>query len=166
MELKIGQRTVGKYNPDTKQFYKVVEKSKHLFNKDKSWGISTQVLKDLEKVGCEKIVIFETEEQEYYVTPFTVFMEKSWEHAFEDHDLQRFLRVKHFDIYDKERNLKEKSEATGQITFHLPTKQWTIVYRDKEGYNKMVRVESESEKEYYLKQEKAVISETKSLSTV
>lgn len=57
--IKEGDREVGRYNPDKKQFVSVRDRSKHFFYKGAGYPISVKVLEQLQELGCEIICIIE-----------------------------------------------------------------------------------------------------------
>lgn len=74
-------------------FFKVIEKSKHYFEKYEGFGISKLIYEFLEDM-CEKVLIYDIENKEYYYFKLKDFKEKGNTYDY-DGDIQYILSTKH-----------------------------------------------------------------------
>lgn len=155
MDVQVNGKTVGHFNEKTKQFTKKVKKSVHLFKKAHAWGISNEVIEQLRKLECIKIVVFDTEEQNYYVCLFSTFTEKAFERQFEGYEPQSFLPTEYWDQFDKDRKLIQKSKESGQKTvedFQEVETTYLISYWDpKDETRKVGKAVGVREKDAFMK---------------
>ena len=105
------------------KFCKHASLSKHYFWKYNGWGIQEWIIRDLMRKDIEKIVIHETDQDEYWVTTL-----RNYARYGERDDLgagqQRFVDKIHWQLYDKNhQRLDDKvdtpKEKSGQANASL-----------------------------------------------
>jgi hypothetical protein len=110
---------------DKKVFRKFVKSSIHLLQKYNSYGISEQIVKELEKEKCHIIEIYDVESLTKWVVPFEIFLKKGWVWAYGNFEPQRFLEKNKWDIFNNkgEQLQKRKKDSDDNEEFYTPQKK-------------------------------------------
>lgn len=118
--LKEGNREVGRYNEEKKQFVSMRDKKTHFFYKGGGYPISEKVLIKLIKLGCDTICILEKQDDgslKKYKAPIKNYAEGE---VFEEKGFERqmCIPIRKMQLYDNDEPILRKENAK-EIIFEL-----------------------------------------------